>query len=158
MSDKSETLTTLESKYEEFRARISGLSADAYDEVWLGEWSLAQLLAHMAGWFGEMTVGLKRVGQGERPTPDGTDYTDEDAWNAKFAASASPGPAALTNFDGAYARYRDAAKALPEDKFGTDPETGKMRIGARLLDGPGIHHFDEHHPQIDEWLSTRHRG
>ena len=158
MSEKSESLALLESKCQEFRARISGLPADAYDEVWLGEWNLAKLLAHMAGWFGEMTVGLTRVANGERPTPEGTDYSDADTWNAKFVAVASPGLAALTNFDGAYTRYRDAAKVLPEDKFGTDPATGKMRIGARLLDGPGIHHFDEHRQQIDEWLSARHRG
>lgn len=158
MSDKSDSLATLESKYQEFRAKISGLPAGAYDEVWLGEWNLAQLLAHMAGWFGEMTIGLKRVANGERPTPEGVDYSDADAWNVKFAASASPGLGALDSFDGAYTSYREAAKALPEDKFGVDPQTGKPRIGVRLLDGPGIHHLDEHRPQIDEWLSTRNHG
>ena len=158
MSDKVESLATLESKYQEFRAKIAALPTDAYDEVWLGEWNLAHLLAHMSGWFGAMTTGLKRVANGERPTPEGVDYSDEDAWNAKFAASAVAGRAALTSFDDAYSSYRSAAQALPEDKFGTDSQTGKLRIGGRLLDGPGIHHFDEHLPQIDEWLSTRHRG
>lgn len=155
MPDKSASLATLESKYQEFRERISGLPAHAYDEVWLGEWNLAQVLAHMAGWFGEMTAGLKRVANGERPTPEGVDYSDEDAWNGRFAASASPGTGALAAFDAAYANYRDAAIALSEDKFGVDPQTGKPRIGVRLLDGAGVHHFDEHRPQIDEWLSKR---
>ena len=155
MSDKSESLATLEAKYDEFREKISGLPAKAYDEVWLGEWNLAQVLGHMGGWFGEMAIGLKRVANGERPTPDGVDYSDEDAWNAKFAATAAPGTAALSDFDGAYSNYRDAAKALPEEKFATDPQSGKSGIGARLLSGPGIHHFDEHRPQIEEWLSKR---
>ncbi|MEP6870574.1 MAG: maleylpyruvate isomerase N-terminal domain-containing protein [Anaerolineaceae bacterium] len=158
MAEKLDTLATLETKYAEFREKISGLPADAYDEVWLGEWNLAQLLAHLAGWFGEMTVGLKRVANGERPTPEGVDYSDADAWNAKFAATASPGAASLSDFDSAYAGYRDAANALPEDKFGVDPQTGKPRIGLRLLDGPGIHHFDEHLPEIEEWLSKRNPG
>ena len=158
MSDKSDSIATLDSKYQEFRAKISGLPADAYGEVWLGEWNLAQLLGHMTGWFGEMTVGLKRVAIGERPTPEGVNYSDADAWNAKFIATASAGAAALGDFDGAYASYRDAATALPEDKFGEDSQTGKPRIGGRLLDGPGIHHFDEHRPQIDEWLSKRNPG
>ena len=155
MSEKLETLATLESKYHEFREKISGLPAQSYDEVWLGEWNLAHLLGHMAGWFGEMTIGLKRVANGERPTPEGVDYSDENAWNAKFAATASPGTAALGDFDGAYAAFRGAAQALPDDKFGADPQTGKPRIGARLLAGPGIHHFDEHRPQLEEWLSKR---
>ena len=101
------------------------------------------------------TLGLKRVANGERPTPEGVDYSNEDAWNGKFAAAAAPGTAALVAFDTAYARYRDAATALSEDTFGVDPQTGKPRIGVRLLDGAGIHHFDEHRPQIDEWLSKR---
>ena len=45
----------------------------------------------MTGWFGEMTVGLKRVANGERPTPEGVNYSDADAWNAKFIATASAG-------------------------------------------------------------------
>ena len=158
MADKSESLATLESKYAEFREKISGLPSKAYDEVWLGEWNLAQLLGHMAGWFGEMTAGLKRVANGERPTPEGVDYSDNDAWNAKFAAAASPGTAALADFDRAYTSYRDAAKELPEDKFGVDPQSGKPRIGVRLLDASGIHHFDEHRPQIEEWLGKRSPG
>ena len=36
MSDKSDSIATLDSKYQEFRAKISGLPADAYGEVWLG--------------------------------------------------------------------------------------------------------------------------
>lgn len=158
MPDKAESLATLEAKYQEFRERISGLPARAYDEVWLGEWNLAQLLGHMSGWFGEMTAGLKRVANGERPTPEGVDYSDADAWNAKFAATAARGTAALSDFDAAYTAYRDAAKELAEEKFATDPQSGKPGIGARLLSGAGIHHFDEHRPQVEDWLSKRNPG
>ena len=155
MSSKAEILSTLEAKYHDFHAKIADLPGDAYDETWLGEWNLSQVLAHMAGWFGEMTGGIERVGRGERPTPEGVDYSDENAWNGRFAAQAKRGGEALRVFDAAYATYLDAAKALPEDQFGIDPAKGRPKIGNRLLQGAGIGHFEEHQPQLDAWLASR---
>lgn len=155
MASKAEVLSTLETKYHDFHARIASLPDDAYGDTWLGEWNLSQVLAHMAGWFGEMTGGIERAGRGERPTREGVDYGDENAWNGRFASGAKPGREALRVFDAAYAAYLDAAKALSEDQFGIDPEKGRPRIGNRLLQGAGIGHFDEHQPQLDAWLASR---
>ncbi len=154
MSDKSDAITTLESAYSGFRGKITSLPDDAWDERWLGTWTLSQLLAHMTGWFKEMTGALQRVGRGERPTPEGVDYGNADAWNAKFAATASPGRNALGIFDLRFKEYVDGAKALPDDLFGKSAE-GKLKIGSRLLDGAGVHHFAEHAAQLDSWLASR---
>ncbi len=153
MTVKDDDIARLENGYAGFRARIAGLPADAYAEDWLGQWNLAQLLAHMSGWFGAMTTALERVGRGERPVPEGTDYTDSDAWNERFTADAQPGPASLEGWDAAFRAYAAAARALSEDLFGE--KDGKPRIGSRLLDGAGIHHFAEHGPQVDAWLASR---
>jgi mycothiol maleylpyruvate isomerase-like protein len=155
VSAKSDAIGELQTRHDAFRNRIAGLPADAYDEVWLGTWNLSQLLAHMEGWFGEMTGAIGRVAKGERPTPEGVDYSDADSWNVKFAANAKAGTAALAAWDSAYEGYRAAAEALPDDQYGVDPERGRPKIGNRLLQGAGIGHFEEHQGDLDAWLDAR---
>ena len=155
MSDKQDALDELQSRYAAFREGIAELPDSAYSETWLGTWNLSQLLAHMSGWYGEMTEAIGRVGRGEPPTPAGVDYSDPDSWNAKFAQDAIAGRAALARWDDAFAGYRDAAASLPDSLFGIDPEKGRPRIGNRLLQGAGIGHFEEHEPELREWLATR---
>jgi hypothetical protein len=154
MTSKEEALAQLEEGYRRFRAGIAGLDDAAYGETWLGSWNLSQLLAHMSGWFREMTAAFERVARGERPTPEGVDYSDPEPWNARFAAHALPGRAALADWDAAFAAYRQAAAALAADRFGVDPDSGRPRIGNRLLQGAGIGHFEEHQPELDAWLAS----
>ena len=155
MATKQEAIDELQSRYDSFRSKIAGLPPEAYNETWLGTWNLSQLLAHMAGWYSEMTGAINRVAAGQPPTPAGVDYSDADAWNAKFALNAQSAPAALDSWDAAFAKYRDAAAALPDSQYGIDPEKGRPRIGNRLLQASGIGHFEEHEPQVEEWLAHR---
>lgn len=155
MSAKSDAIGRLEAAHDEFREKIASLPDEAYNEVWLGTWNLSEVLAHMAGWFREIAGGFERVGRGERPVPEGVDYNDADAWNAKYSALAKPGKAALADWDEAYAAYLAGAQSLAEDLYGTDPDKGRPRIGDRLLQGAGIGHFEEHTPDLDAWLKAR---
>lgn len=155
MTDKKTTIHDLELGYQEFRGPIERLDEKDFSEVWLGDWSLEHLLAHMAGWYREMTPAIQRAGRGERPTPEGVDYSDADGWNSKFAQQAKQGKAALKDFDAAYQAYLEAGKALPDNLFGTDPERGRPLIGNRLLQASGIGHFKEHQEQLDHWLKGR---
>ena len=154
MSAKSDNIAQLESAYKAFRAKLASLPEAAWHEQWLGEWTCSQLLAHMAAWANEMTGAINRVGAGQRPTPEGVNYSDADAWNAKFTANSVLGPSALDEFDLCFKRYMDAANSLGEEQFGSSPE-GKLKIGSRLLDGAGIHHLAEHGAELDAWLASR---
>lgn len=155
MSNRSDAIAVLQREHDAFRAMIADLPDAAYGETWLGSWNLSQLLAHMAGWFREMSGAFPRVQRGERPAPAGVDYGDTDAWNARFAVQAKAGRSALADFDTAFVVYRDAAAALDEDKYGVDPASGKPRIGNRLLQGAGTGHFEEHREQVARWLAAR---
>ena len=156
MPDKATLINELEAGHAKFRAAIADLPEAAYTETWLGTWSLNNLLAHMAGWFREIGPGFARVARGERPTPEGVDWSDVDAWNATFATQATfSGRAALADWDDAYASYLAAARSLPEDLYGVEPGRDRPRIGNRLIDGAGIGHFAEHQPELDEWLKGR---
>jgi hypothetical protein len=155
MTAKQDVIGKLESEYQAFRGKVAALPEAAYSETWLGEWNLDQLLAHMAGWWLEMSGGFERVARGERPVPEGVDYSDADKWNAGFAANPKHGKSALQGWDAAFQKYSSAAQALSEDLYGMDPERGRPRIGDRLLDASGIGHFGEHRPQLEEWLAGR---
>jgi hypothetical protein len=156
MSAKDETLTKLDEGYDEFRMLLGGAPQDAYEEVWLGEWSLRHLLAHMSGWFTEMAGALERVGRGERPGREGVDLSDVEGLNAKFAADLPPTSEALTRFDAAYKSFRDAAAALGEELFGIDEEKGRPKIATRLIEASGTGHFEEHVGELRDWLRSRH--
>lgn len=155
MTDKATALQELHRGHDAFRGPLERLNDGDFDEVWLGTWNLSQLLAHMAGWYREMTPAFGRVAAGERPTPAGVDYSDPDAWNAKFAQLAKPGRAALADYDAAWEAYLAAASSLADDFWGTDPEKGRPKIGNRLIHASGIEHFEEHQPELDAWLKTR---
>lgn len=152
MTEKDDAIAELQAAHDHFRSCIANLPDEKYNETWLGSWNLSQLLAHMAGWYDEIAGGFARVARGERPTPEGVDYSDPDLWNARFAARAVPGVGALQQFDTAYAAYLAAAKSLDPSYYGTDPDRGRPRIGNRLLQGAGIGHFEEHQPELDAWL------
>ena len=154
MATKDEAIATFEKAYADFKAKIDAIKDDAWDETWLGEWKTEHVLAHMSGWAREMTGGIERVAKGERPTPEGVSYADSDAWNAKFSALAKPGKEALAEFENAIAGYLAAARALPEEYFGVG-ENGKPKIGNRLLETAGIHHFGEHGEHLDAWQSGK---
>jgi hypothetical protein len=156
MTDKETEIAALEKGYVEFRELLVPLPDAAYSEHYLGDWTLAQLLAHFAGWFREFgTVALPRVGRGERPAPEGVSYAENDPWNAKAAANAKSGAAALDDFDDAFHVFYAAAKALDESLYGVDPERGRQRIASRLIFGPGTGHFAEHRPELEAWIAAR---
>ena len=155
VTDKDVAIAELQQAHDRFRDQVADLPDSAYSESFLGTWNLSQVLTHMAGWYGEITPGFSRVARGERPTPEGVDYSDADAWNARFCANPVAGKAALASFDAAYAGYLAAARALDASFYGVDAERGRPKIGNRLLQGAGVHHFEEHGPEVEAWLRGR---
>ena len=130
-------------------AAIDGVDDAAMSAVFVGDWGVKQILAHIGGWQrlnGEM---MERMALGERPIPDGEDYGDDDVWNARFAreASASSGTDAVPALREAFARFIAAAEALPEERFADG------RFAAQMLAGNGVAHIEEHLPAIVEYLA-----
>ena len=128
-------------------AAIDGLSDEQMLQVWFGDWSVRDILAHVAGWHREMTALLERMARGERPVPEGVNFDDADGWNAGFVQShADASPAAIVEeMKASKEDFVAAARSLPEDRF----EEG--RTGQRVLTTTGINHYQEHAPVIREW-------
>jgi len=138
--DKRATIAELESAFERLLGAVTALDERAMSRVADGTWSAKEILAHISGWHVEMTRAMERMARGERPTPDGVDYGDADAWNARFAAGARAqnAPTIVAALRQSFANYVRAARALPEDRF------GEGKTVNRLLETSGYGHYSEH--------------
>ncbi|MBI3456768.1 MAG: ClbS/DfsB family four-helix bundle protein [Candidatus Rokubacteria bacterium] len=151
MSHKQELLTRGALEYRAFHEAIGGLNEDQLTEVWLGSWSIKEILAHMSGWHRELGPALERMARGERPMPQGVSYDDVDAWNAKYAAGAWERTIneVLQEFDASHAYFMQAAAQVPEERF----QPGKTAF--RIVDLNSAHHYQEHGDQIRAWRKGR---
>jgi hypothetical protein len=77
MSDKARLLG--DEGFTTLRQVIDGLTDEAMLRVWLGSWSVREILIHISGWHQAMTPALERIACGEEPHPSRT-YDDVDGW------------------------------------------------------------------------------
>jgi hypothetical protein len=147
--DKQSALNEVQGGFDALLAAVSDLDESALNARFYGDWSVKDVLAHIAGWQTEMTAALERMARGERPTPEGVDYGDADAWNARFARSmqGQSGTTVLAHLRQSFANYVRAARAIPDDRYG-DGKTVN-----RLLETSGSGHYQEHLPAIMDYRS-----
>ena len=144
---KDALLREMEAGFAGLLDAVSGLSDEQLTRAWYGDWSVRDILAHVAGWHREEIAMLERMARGERPVPESADYTDDDAWNARFAAkwrAASAGDV-LAELKASEEAYLAAASRLPEERF----EEG--RTAQRLVKQGCTEHYREHADEIREW-------
>jgi hypothetical protein len=151
VSDKDELLNRAAREYKEFHETLKGLNEEHMTEVWLGAWSVKDIVAHMIGWHREMGPALERLARGERPTPPGVSYDDVDAWNARFTAAAKDQKVAdvLLAFDKSHEDFMHAADAVPAQRYVPD------KTAYRIVDQNSARHYQEHGDQIRGWRSAR---
>jgi hypothetical protein len=152
---KDALLREMEAGFAGLLDAVDGLSEEQLSGVWYGDpstslrtgWSVRDILAHVAGWHREEIAMLERMARGERAVPESADYTDDDAWNARFAAkwrAASAGDV-LAELKASEEAYLAAASRLPEERF----EEG--RTAQRLVRQGCTEHYREHADEIREW-------
>ena len=148
---KAELLVRAAREYKAFHEALHGLNEDHMAEVWLGTWSIKEIVAHMSGWHREMAPALDRLAHGERPVPSGVSYDDVDAWNARFALAAQGREITdlLLELDRSHEDFMLAADRVPGERY----EPGKTAY--RIVDGNSAHHYREHAEQISEWRASR---
>lgn len=144
---KEELLRQVDQEFANLLSAIEGLSEEAMTRVWYGQWCLRDILAHIAGWHREMAEGLQRVARGERPVPEGVDYSNTNAWNARFAAAQknTPPRVMVEELKASQREFVEAARQVSEDRF------QEGRVGYRILHASAIDHYREHAPAIREW-------
>ena len=152
--DKQTALAKLDEEFAALLAMINGLDEGAMSERFYGEWNVKDILAHIAGWQHTMKDAMERMARGEKPVPEGVDYSNADAWNAGFAAAmkAQSAETIVANLRQAYANYVRAAKAIPDDRY------GEGKTINRLLEASGYGHIEEHLPAIKSFVAGRTAG
>jgi hypothetical protein len=150
-STKEELLNEAAREYKALHEALQGLNEEQMTEVWLGTWSVRDIVAHIAGWHREMAPALARMARGERPVPEGVSYDDVDAWNERFAAARRGTAVAdvLLELDKTHEDFLKAADAVPRERF----QPGKTAW--KIVDQNSGHHYREHAEQIRAWRSAR---
>lgn len=138
-------ISQLNDGFETLLASVEGLTDEQVSRKWYGDWGVRELLAHVSGWHREMAAAFERIARGERPIPEGVDYSDSDAQNAGFVSRAGATTAAEAIGELKASKAAFVAAALPEDRF----EEG--RAAYRILTGTGADHYKEHEATIREW-------
>jgi len=147
VSTKQELLNEAARQYKALHEAIQGLNEEQMTAVWLGTWSVRDIVAHMSGWHREMTPALERLARGERPVPAGVSYDDVDGWNEKFAAARRQTPVAdvLLELDKTHEDFMHAAAQVPDDRL------VEGKTAWKIVDGNSAHHYREHGEQIRAW-------
>jgi hypothetical protein len=148
---KEELLNEAAREYKGFHEALQGLNESQMSAVWLGTWSVKDIVAHIAGWHEEMGPALERLCRGERPIREGVSYDDVDAWNARFASARRGTPVAdvLLELDKTHEYFLRAAAAVPGERF----QPGKTAW--KIVDQNSAHHYREHAEQIRAWRTSK---
>jgi hypothetical protein len=148
---KDELLNEAAREYKALHEALQGLNETQMTEVWLGTWSVRDIVAHIAGWHQEMSPALERLARGERPMREGVSYDDVDGWNERFTAARRGTAVAdvLLELDRTHEAFMKAAAAVPMGRF----EVGKTAW--KIVDGNSAHHYHEHAEQVRAWRSAR---
>lgn len=153
MTDKPSTLSAIDEAKATLDRRLDRIDeAHGSWEGAVGDWSVAQLLQHMHGWLTEMTAAVERMGQGQRPTPEGVDYSNPDEWNPRFVADRGEQTyeEARSALVVAHGGFRTAVARIDDARF------GEGKTINRMVEGVVTHHYVEHAEDLDAFLGGEH--
>lgn len=148
--DKQTAIGRAERGFDEILAAIKGMNDAQMTRTFYGEWSVKDILAHLAGWQHTMCGAMERLARGEKPTPEGVDYSDADRWNAGFAAAMRPQSpeTVVADLRQSFANYVRAARAVSADRY------GEGKTINRLLEASSYGHYEEHLPALREYRAS----
>lgn len=124
----------------------------------IGEWTVKDILCHIAIWEMRMTTWLRVSLLGEEPKmlPDGMTWDDLDEWNEQtYEEHKDRGlDEALAMFHKCYAEAFEMIVSVSEEDM-IDPERFPWRKGRplwRIIEANTWEHYDEHCSQIEAWI------
>ena len=147
MTTKQAMVASLDEAYKGFLDVVQELSNDQFHHKFVDDnWGVKEIVAHLAGWHGELGGGLERMSRGERPTPEGTDWSDPQPFNDVYAehARGKRKEQVLEELAAAVTHFKEAAMKVPDERYGEGKTVNKM------FEGAGIEHFNEHAEQVRE--------
>jgi len=156
--DKAKLLNEMHTNYtalEELLAPLDQIQMTT--EGIIANWSIKDILAHIASWHHRLLAWLLSATKREEPTISGPDSVEEmDTLNAQFYIENKSHPLneVLTDFRTTYQQIEDIVQAMPEDDL-INPDRFAWTKGEPLwkaIAGDTYEHYQEHIKQIQEWL------
>jgi hypothetical protein len=119
MSDKSDTLATLQNARVETLDAIKGIPEDQMTVAAFGEWSIKDVLCHLASWEQFALPDIQRVARGHIPQLATFRREDVDGWNVHLMRSRNLFSLSQVMFEIEDSRRQliEALEALPDGLF-----------------------------------------
>ena len=150
MSDRDELLSMLRESRNELSSAIQGLPDDKLTVPLAGDWSVKDIMGHIASW-DEFTVSdLRRIARGRLPCLAAFREAEVDNWNAFLIRPRKlfPLPQIRAEFEEARAEMVAALKDLPEGLLAQ----GQM---VRNIFAIMTNHEKDHARQVREWRQAQ---
>lgn len=130
------------------------LSEEEKTQVMLGAWSVREIVVHIAAWLRVSTGAMERMASGEGPVPEGVDYSDGDAWNARFVEESKGKSVGQVEAElhAAKEALVQAIRALPEERL------AEGKTARRMIEEIKTSDFRQHGGQILEWKTRTAAG
>jgi hypothetical protein len=154
--NKSQLLTTLEESREQFLEMLEELSTeDMLIQGVTGDWSVKDILVHLARWEAEMVRLLWQVNQGQQPTTAHFNPAGVDDTNARWQAESKSRSLeqALEDFHGVRNQTIHRLESFSDGDL-QDKARYKFLNGRPLWEwvaGDSFEHESEHAVEIKAW-------
>jgi uncharacterized protein (TIGR03083 family) len=158
--NKVELLDEMQSGYRAFVALLARLDEPQLTTPGVnGDWSVKDILAHLATWQERAVLKLEAAKRGEVPLFMPSIHTDEemDQFNAATFAAKRTLPLAdiMQTFHASYARLRTAVEELDDEALFAGHKRFPWLEESELWEsvaGNTFAHYEEHAPMIEAWL------
>jgi hypothetical protein len=153
--DRSQLLKKIDRAWEAFTASYAGLSDDELMQPGVtGNWSVKDIIAHVACWEEEALTNLPIILAGEKPPKYSSKYGGIDAFNAQMAEQARNLSLSevLHQQEETHRRLIEFIQRAPEDQITTET---RFRRRLRL---DTYRHYPEHTEAIRKWRERRSAG
>ena len=159
LTDKAQILARMETSYRALRSALDRAGPGALERAgaW-GEWTLKDLVAHIAYWQSVATERLQKFGTGRA---DEIRYFKDDAEidevneNVYRANKDRPLAEMLETLDVGYQALRTAAKSIPADVYPQNQEPVPVR---NWVAGNSFAHYEEHTADIEKAIQRANAG
>jgi len=150
--DKGEVEHKLDSEWQALREAVESLSEHELEAPGVvEEWSVKDLLGHMAFWANKAAHDLDAINAGEEGAIQlAGGQEGVDAWNARESEARKEKPLAevRTEWEGSFEAARQALSVTPPEKLEVEVEGWNMFT--RFAEDT-YRHYREHAAQIREW-------
>lgn len=153
--NKQQLLAALNEERAKFLKAIEGLSDEQMTEKGVvDDWSIKDMLAHIATWESEMVTFIAQMKQGKKPRTN-LMSNKVDELNAEFYKNNKNRPLdrILADFHGVRKQTIKQVESLSENEL-TDPKHSPHTKGSalwKIIEADSFGHEVEHREQIEKW-------